>query len=267
MSDVASFLKDWHIVILRQPEQALSLIKAIEQKGGMGYAFPTVAIQPIVPSESTLMSWLRAIATADVLFVASQSAIQCAPNPVLIQIAQQKKLKILTMGQATSQAFKDKGLSIFFTLFPGGTSEDLLQQPFLQEAAIKGKKVLLLAGTDGRTQVHDTLSARGASVEWMKVYQQHALQLDLTAICQTWKQQPKIGFIAASINSLKNLMYSLNPQDRDWLFTRPLLTISPRITAYAKECGFQHIFTTKGAATEAMMLGLQRMQEICDTTH
>lgn len=257
-----TFLNNWRVIILRAPEQALSLMNAIKMAGGEPLTLATLEIKPLAIPESDL----DIIEKVDVLFVSSQHAVHFAPHALWSKIAQQKKLKLLTMGKATSQALHEKGLSAFFTLPSGGTSEDLLGQPFLQEHAIKNKMVLLLAGVGGRTLVHDTLLARQAKVEWMKVYQQHNLKLELTALIQACKKIEKMAFIATSVNILNNFMSAITPEDRVWLYAKPLIVISHRIAQSAKEWGFKHIIISKGTDCEMLMLGLQNMQQICDTT-
>lgn len=247
-------ISPWHVVILRPQAQAVLLAEKIEAVGAYPIILPTVEIAPIAFDHHALENAKNALAKVEMMFVASQNAIGCIPPALLAQCQKHKNLKIMTMGKATSEAVVRNGLPVFFTSPPGGTSETLLNQNFLQQEAIAGKTIALLAGEAGRTLLADVLTQRGANILWLKVYQQQCPPLHLSTLFSAWeKQSVNHCFVVTSANALNNFYTAVPEQNTLWLLSKPCIVVSERVAMYAKQLGFKQVVISHGADDEAIL--------------
>lgn len=139
-----------HIVILRPLHQTQTLYDLVKAEGGDPLVLPMVEILAVEVDTKLLFAWQASIISAEILLVTSANAIQYAPTPLLNTLLEvQSRLKIITMGMATTSACQQAGLHVYYTPPKGSTSESLLSFSLLQPKAIKGKKVVILAGVGG----------------------------------------------------------------------------------------------------------------------
>jgi len=246
-----SMLAGWHVILLHT-HQTPELRNSLEALGAHVEILSTIAIIPLKISKSQLTHWQTLLQNTSILFITSQNAVHSAPSALLQAMAAQQKLKIITMGKATTAAAEQKGLTVFFTPLSGTTSESLLAEPFLQEGVVKGKTATLLAGMDGRQVLANTLLERNMIVHWMKVYRQMTPDIQLLPFIKKWRQAENICFIATSVHALENL-HALTPAEhRPWLQTKPCIVISERIAKAALEMGFKQVFISNGLDAQAL---------------
>ncbi len=250
-------LQNWHIVILRAFHQSQALYENVLAQKGDPILLPLLEIESIEPL-SQLSTWKNAIKHADFLLVTSANAAHCAPMALMSAI--RPSTQKITMGKATTQALKESGvLDVAYTAKPGSTSESVLEESFLQESHVRDKQVVILAGEGGRTVLADTLIERGARVTWIKVYRQKRPELDLRSTLKQWQQQKQFCFVATSSRLLENLLALTPSEDKLWVLACPLIVVSERTSAQAKERGFKACFVAKGPHSEEILEALQTM--------
>lgn len=250
---------------MRPKHQSERLLQAIQQMGFASCSLPILDITsiPVVPTE--IEQWCEQISGADLIIVSSQNAVHFAPSDVL-EAMRNTNAKVVTMGQATSDALMTHGVSVFFTPIPGSDSEALLSEDFLQSNEITNKKVVLLAGAGGRTVLAETLTARGALVRWVIVYQQEKRPLALTSILTHWiSSKAHCFFIVTSLNSLDHFLNHIPPHYQSWIRQQTFIVISERIAQAARKWEIQHIFVTKGAHPEQLCATLLHVSQFCHT--
>jgi uroporphyrinogen-III synthase len=244
-------LEGFQYVILRPRDQAHALCAQIEKEGGKAISLPMIEIVPLTDIP------LPDFEKADYLIFVSANAVRAMPVSWWALI-RQSGVRIVTMGQATSEAIKNRG-AVFFTPPPGSTSETLLATPFLQAPAISCKHVILLAGKTGRQLIAETLIERGASVARVEVYAQRCPTCELDPYFMRWRtEQESIVFIATSVHCLENLIQLTPLMHHNWLYQQPIVVISERMKTHAIAQGFQVIWEAQGASEEAMMKVLVR---------
>lgn len=258
-------LADWHIIILRPKQQTEALSQFVTALGGTSILLPMLDIVPMVVTSIQLQEQIHKLQKADKVIISSPNAVACA-DPLLIQALVSTKIKIVTMGKATTALLLEKGVSVFFTATPGLGSEGLLMMPFMQQKAITGQKIVLLAGIGGREVIAQELKQRGAHVDWIRVYQQAPINLDIMPYLLAWQQKNKYAFVATSVNILENLLRLIPSTYHHWLQAKPVVVISDRIAQVAKKWGFQHIFVTPSLEPQTLVPVLQCMTQVCDTT-
>ena len=117
----------------------------------------------------------------------------------------------------------------------GANSEALLATEELQY--IEGQKIVIFRGQGGRELLAQTLSQRGAAVEYAEVYLRAKPDTNPAELAS---RQPAIDLITATSNeNLQNLYEMTEIGQRDWLLSKQLVVISERTAKLAKQLGFR----------------------------
>jgi len=244
-------LAGWQCVVMRPQAQAHALCVQIEKEKGTAVALPMIEIVPLTPISTPDFD------KADYLIFVSANAVLSVPVSWW-ELISRSAARVVTMGQATSEAIKNR-TPTFFTAPLGSTSETLLEASFLQATAISNKHVILLVGKTGRQFIAETLSKRGAYVERVEVYAQQCPAWALDPYFLQWRESKEsIVFIATSAHCLENLMHLTPLAHQNWLHHQPVVVISERMKKQATERGFQVIWQAHGAHEAAIMKALHR---------
>lgn len=257
-------LQGWCALILRPKAQAQGLANEIKKLAGNPILMPTIELLSNPIAVSQRQHWQEAILRAEYLIAVSQGAYLLSPTEIRLSIQQNKNIKIVTMGRATSHVFEEQGQPPYFTPQPGTTSEKLLAEPFFMASNIANKEVVVLAGEDGRALIVDSLRDRGANVTKIVTYRQQKIKVDRKIVNQLINQQ-KFVIIATSLSMLKNFFDDLDTEQIEPFLLKPLIVVSARVAHAAKEYGFKQIFDAQGADTCSLIKALQCMAKVCDT--
>jgi uroporphyrinogen-III synthase len=257
-------LSGWQVVIMRPEHQAGTLVNTISERQGTPILFPTLEIIPLSFSPQVQADWDEFARRAAFLLVTSSNAMRFAPRHLMTTLQQNPVVKIVTMGEATSNAVREQGLSVFYTAQSGTTSESLLKSDFFQASTLKAKAILILAGIGGRTLLAEELQSRQAEILVAKVYRQQIPNTTMADKLNPWQQKGRLCFVATSLNCLENALILAKDQVQQFKGL-PLVVVSERIANKAAEWGFKQIFITKGADPLAICATLQAMAQVCDT--
>ncbi|WP_028863486.1 uroporphyrinogen-III synthase [Psychromonas aquimarina] len=115
-------------------------------------------------------------------------------------------------------------------------SEGLLALPYLSN--IQGKRILILRGLGGRELLSETLTARGAVVEYYQPYQRVAIELSGPLLTEKWQQLNINGVIISSVELLERLLVVVPEVEHKWLKSLTIYAPSKRITAHAVSLGW-----------------------------
>lgn len=141
-------------------------------------------------------------------------------------------------------------------------SEALLAHPLLQH--VRDEKIALVRGLGGRTLLSDTLSARGATVESIAVYERIAPAINDWDAVQTFigetKSQCKL-ITAHSAETIENLCKITPKPLLEKLIKLPLLVPGKRVCDYGYQSGFNTIITAHNATHESMIEALYDWQQ------
>lgn len=224
------------VLVTRPTGQAQRLCDLIEQAGGRAIVFPTVQIAPASDPRpaSTLLGQ-----TWDIAIFVSKNAVEqaliLAPDG---QGTWPRVGSLAAVGHATATALERAGRMP--DLVPNGRfdSESLLALPELRQIA--GNRVLIVRGEGGLSLLKDTLTERGARVEYAEVYRRTRPHLDPSDLLRQWNTTVHL-VIATSDAVLLNLMEILGEPGRAALLNTPLVVISARTAETARDLGFQHV--------------------------
>jgi len=227
------------VLVTRPEAQATTLCDLIAAAGGEPITFPVIDIKAIAVEQ-----W------NDVLFAEQDMLIFISRNAVIHFMANVDKtlpnsIQMVAVGSATAMAMHEYGLNVDVQAPKPAGSESLLAMSELHN--VSGKKIVIIRGQGGRELLADTLTARGARVQYIEVYQRQLSSPNNDKIEQA--QQADCS-IVTSVASLENMCQLI---DVDGLKDKQLIVISERIKQRAFELGFQEISVTDDASDDAIM--------------
>lgn len=221
------------ILNTRPMGQQHQLSQKIRDEGGVPVECPALAIEPIDNNE-----WreLEDLASFDWAIFISVNAVDCAlkylPSwPLSIRIA--------AIGQTTADALIKQGLQV--DIVPSSAnSEALLNEPLLQ--AVRGKKVLLIKGEDGRSLIADTLNERGALVKPLVVYRRVCPHDNAEKMVSLRQHDGVDAIIFTSEAAMHHLIHLVGIQGEAWLKSKPCYVKSHRLAEVAKKLDFVQVY-------------------------
>ncbi len=240
------------IVVTRPAIQARQLVDSINRLGGVALALPLIEIQSIELAAAEKQKIID-LDQYDAIIVVSPNAAriglqwidQCWPQlPAHIHW--------YTVGAATASALSESEITAEVP-DQGFDSEALLALPGLQQ--ITGQRILILKGTGGRTLLREQLSARGANVEMLDLYQRNTVQYRSDQVLQILGTNLPDHILITSAQILDHMHRTLEPCYGN-LMSVNLVTASERISDRARKLGFVGVKTATGASDEAMLSAL-----------
>lgn len=247
-----SNLSGFGVLVTRPAHQAGALCDRIAAAGGRPVRFPLLTIHDLTTSPAVDARLAR---LSDY-----QLAIFISPNATSLGLQAIKRhggvppgLKLATVGQGSARMLHQI-LDRRPDIVPEQRfdSEGLLALPALQEVA--GKRILILRGEGGRELLADTLRRRGATVDYVELYRREAPSPDVAE--QDWLEKTDIITITSS-EALQNLVSLTPADDKSQLLAKPLVVVSERTAALARELGFrQPAMLSESAGDESILQAL-----------
>ena len=130
-------------------------------------------------------------------------------------------------------------------------SEGLLDLPALSD--LQGKHILILRGVGGRELLCDTLTKRGAVVDYYQPYQRVAIELSGPDLIREWQRKDINGAIISSIELLERLIAVVPVTAQTWLKSITVYAPSLRITEQAKHWGWSDVKILPGMSDEQII--------------
>jgi uroporphyrinogen-III synthase len=223
--------------ITRPQSQSRSLFEQVRAGGGEALIIPAIEISKKQISEQEIRL-LQGLVRGDILIFISVNAARFIGMAVADPASRFRDMTLLAVGSGTSKALMERGFSKVISPERGSGSEALLQLELLQEASVRGRKIIILRGAGGRELLRDTLLRRGAKVGIVELYYRTKPSLDVVEIKKIWRQSPPDVIVITSGEALKNLIEITPRQERAALFNTPLVVISDRVRELAISSGF-----------------------------
>ena len=250
-------LSGLRVVVTRPAHQAQALCERIEAAGGTALRFPVLEIHD--PSDKdALLAVVRRLAGFDIAIFISPNAVERALAVINAHIGGlPNNVKIAAVGRASAKALSKYG--VHTDLFPKQrfNSEALLELPQLQQ--VEGKKIVIFRGEGGRELLAETLSARGAEIEYAECYRRAKPATDIGPLLHHWARDEVDIIVITSAEGLENLFDMVGALGRKWLIRTPLLVVSERIGPYARQLGFElESIVADNASDDAIMAALGR---------
>ena len=209
------------VLVTRPRTQAIELVDAIEAQGGTASCLPVIDIAPL--DELDVRSAAAALDEPDIVIFVSRNAVEYG-------ISYAASGQVAAIGPATAKAIEAAGRIVDIQSADGYDSEHLLAEPPLQNVA--GKRVRIIRGSAGRELLADELRSRGATVDYLSVYERRlpAISAETLADLESRWRQHQINVITImSVQSLANLAKLLPDWCSRQLESTPLVTPAGRV--------------------------------------
>jgi len=253
------FLDHARILVTRPAHQAKALCDLIVAAGGEAILLPAIEIVP--PDDPrTVHAVIDRLDDFDLAVFISANAVAYGDDLVRTHRGSwPPALRIAAVGRRSAEQLAVRGLPVDICPAAGYSSESLLADDALQEAQVAGKHVIIFRGDGGRELIADTLSGRGARVEYAEVYRRRPPSEGAAVFSRLLREGWVNVVIVSSNEGLDNLLSMAGPARPRLLQTR-LVVISERTEAHARELGFE---LTPCVATESSDAGLVEALRAC----
>jgi uroporphyrinogen-III synthase len=248
----ATGLQGLYIVVTRPAHQAQGLCSLIEAAGGHVLRLPLLEIDR--PRDLTpALRLLARLSQFDIAIFISANAVEKTLELLDAAHTLPATLKIAAVGASTARALEQHGRTVDIAPQAPYNSESLLSAEALHH--VLGKRIVIFRGEGGRETLAQTLRQRGAEVEYAEVYRRRMPDKSLDQMLPAPIRE-KIDIIVVSSNEgLRNLVdVATNAGQRDWLLHKPLVVISERTAAAARELGFRHTPIVAREATDPALV-------------
>ncbi len=144
--------------------------------------------------------------------------------------------RIAAVGNGTKRELESRGFVDVLAPEAGADSEALLALPEMQ--AVAGKRVLIVRGEGGRELLAESLTARGAQVEYFECYRRVAPRADPAPLIQAWDRGEVHAVTVFSTQALENLIAVAGTQR---LARTPVFVNHARVAERAREAGIPQV--------------------------
>ncbi|MHB8534930.1 MAG: uroporphyrinogen-III synthase [Sulfuricaulis sp.] len=225
------------VLVTRPRDQAENLARLIEQEGGEAVRFPVIEIAEPEDDRAlpAIIDRLDEFTTA--IFV-SPNAVDRAMDLIRARRgAWPPGLRVACLGRGSARALKNFGIENAIVPRDRFDSEALLELPELRQVA--GNRIVIFRGAGGRELLGDTLTERGAQIEYAECYRRLRPRADVTSLVRRGERGEIHIVSVTSVDGLRNLFHMLGPAGQPWLLRTPLVTVSRRIAEVCRELGFK----------------------------
>ncbi len=239
------------VLVTRPAPQAVPLAQLIQQAGGVARLFPVVEI--IDPEDNCpLYRIVDRLDHIDLAIFISPNAVIRAMRLILSRGTLPVNLQLACVGRGSARELHQLGYTDVIAPLDRANSEALLALPAMQPVA--GKKIVIFRGDGGREMLGATLSARGASVEYVECYRRVRPEVDATPLIHDWRQGGVDIVSITSTQGLKNLYAMLADAGRPSLLNTPIVVLSERTARTCRELGFTTEPMVTADASDAAIL-------------
>ncbi len=234
-----------NILITRPVMPASRTATRLASLGATPSVFPTTIIEP--PADAAPLN--TALAKINDYY----AAIFVSPSAAEMTLAPlgsfPKKLPatlhVFAPGPGTAEELNTRGVANAQMPETSFDSEGLLALPSLQASAVKGKRVVIFRGNDGRELLREELIKRGATVDAITAYHRRAPTTPPTGLLELLRAGKVNALSAMSSDAITHLVPLIPVNERAiLLFTLPVYASHERIAATAREAGFRNVIET-----------------------
>jgi uroporphyrinogen-III synthase len=255
-------LQDLRVLVTRPAGQAEPLCRLIEAAGGTAMRLP--AIEILDTKDMTRLAAVTAsLASYDLAVFVSVNAVRKGLDFILARGAWPENVHIATVGASSAQALEAYGLAVDLVPQHQFNSEALLALDELQDMSCK--RVVIFRGNGGREHLFNTLTARGADVDYVEVYRRACPGINTADLLPLWQPGALDVITITSNETLQNLFDMAGSEGQPLLRRLPLVVVSRRQALLAERLGFsQAVRVADNASDEALLAALQRFRAACD---
>jgi uroporphyrinogen-III synthase len=244
-------LRGHNIWLTRPAAQVTGLQGQLQQAGAAVFCLPLLVIAPLVPTGINKQRLLD-LDRYDLVFFVSSNAASIGLEAINDYWPQYPRhIQNFAVGPGTAAVLQGYGLDVAWPT-ERMSSEAMLALPQLQ--AIAGKKALIVRGVGGREILAEGLLARGASVDYVELYERKQPVYAADYLRQQYQQQTPAAVVVSSAEALDNLYGFFAPLGL-WPLL-PLFVSSDRLAEHAHKLGNNQTCVMAGASDAAIIAGL-----------
>jgi len=232
------------VLVTRPAHQAAHLAELIVAAAGKPVLFPVLEILDAADLQP-LYALIDRLDNFDLAIFISPNAVNKAMNLIKSRRELPATLKIAAIGRGSSKELKHFGVTDIIAPTARFDSENLLELPQLQDVA--GQRIVVFRGDGGREVLGDTLTSRGAIIEYAECYRRSRPDASAGGLLRQWSRNEINAVTVTSAEGLRNLYDMLGKLGRQWLKTTPVFVPHERILEVARELGLeQGVVTPSG---------------------
>ena len=252
------------VVVTRPHDEAADLAAALRDRGALALMAPSIEIEAI-ESVEVAVSIRQAFAADDAVFVSPSAirvffalAARAHPQHVFAP-------RVFAIGPGSARLLAAQGVSC--VLFPTWMHDSAGVLALPELAAPAARTIVIIGGLGGRTELADTLAARGAQVLRVSCYRRcapahtpldHWLQGEAAApaaasggyvagISPQLSEGPVDALVVTSTEGLHNLWAACGSQARAAWVRTPTFMPHSRIVEAARALGLREVILTESA--------------------
>lgn len=226
------------IVVTRPAAQSRALADRIAAAGGTPIVFPLIDIGP-ARDPGRARALLSQLAGYDLVIFVSANAVEHAAALLPPGVALSAAACAAAVGTGTARALQAHGVSRVLLPAERYDSEGLLALPELLN--VSGKRVLIVRGVGGRELLAETLTARGARVDYAECYERLAPSASPEPLLRAWAASALHAVTITSSEGLRQLHALLPPEGRACLARTPLFVTHERMREAARDLGLDDV--------------------------
>ena len=244
-------------IVTRPVGQADELKRLIQQSGGRVVSFPTLEISAITDA-TRLQQRVAQLDTEDWAIFISVNAVEAGMDLINQADFSLDQIKIISIGRSTTKALENRGVRVDLSCPPPASSESLLATPEMQ--AVQGRRIYIFKGTGGRRLLGQTLTERGALVEYIECYHRGLPQMDLSVLEPTTSSGAYNVTITTSVDGLRNLIDAVRASEYDHLLRSDLVVIGERQSRAADSLGWKgKVVAVEDASSDLVLVKLKEL--------
>ena len=191
------------VLVTRPSHQAGALLAALEAAGAAAYHLPLIEITPEPPAR--VQDAIAGLAVHELVIFVSTNAANHGRS-----VLDRLPARVAAIGPATAAALHRAGITVDILPDGGYDSEHLLDTEALRD--VDGLTITIVRGQDGREKLATTLRSRGATVQYLPVYQRRARSLDAderSQIEEVCRERRIDAVVVMSVASFEALLAAL----------------------------------------------------------
>ena len=244
------------VVITRPAGEAARLAALIREAGGEPILCPAIEILD-APDARSLDSVIDRLDEFDLAIFISPSAVEKAMTRIGARRVLPARLRCAAIGPGGARALHRFGVNDVIAPQERHDSESLLASPYLQN--VRDRRIVIFRGDGGRELLGDTLTARGARVEYAACYRRGKPVFDTAPLIHAWERHRIAAVIVTSSEGLRNFCEHIGAAGRAWLGETLTVAPHPRIAAVARDLGLRCVVES-GSGDDALARAvMQRM--------
>ena len=248
------------VAVTRAVHQAEALTEGIENLGGQVILFPTLAIEKVL--DANVEAKLTALPQAHLVIFVSPNAVWHGLALVRARSLWPKLATIAAVGCSTANLLEEQQLTVSLKPKSGSGSAALLELPAFSAEELAGRRVSIFKGRGGLPMLAEVLTARGAVVDELEVYERRVPDADARPFVAEAEGGRIDVVIITSGQAIENLFEMVGPDGRRWLCDADLVVVSERIANVALSLGaVRRPRVAKGATLENILDELKRWKE------